>query len=145
MLSLVVKPCSSGNQYVYATIVVVVRLDHVQTTGNAFQSYLVGNVGKSPVAIIAEILRLLLETHMRDHYVEMTVVGEILNDDTTRSAEGDKSSPGCNVAKFADVIVRSECIRWDEPLLRHAVSVGAEHHVRDIEKPSIDKCILRIA
>src|SRR6202000_856588 len=92
MLPLVVQPRASGNQHVDAAIIVIVCLDHIQAAGNAFQSGLFGRGCKFPVPIVAEILNLLFETHMRNHHVEMTAVGKILNDDATGPAEGDQTA-----------------------------------------------------
>src|SRR5262249_36157183 len=76
--------------------------------------------------------------------VEMTVGGEILNDDATGSAEGDKSSPGCDITKFADIIVRGERLLRDQPLFRHTIRVRAKHHMANVEEPPVKECVFWI-
>src|SRR5579864_8243952 len=115
MLPFIVQPRSSGNQDVDATIIIVVRLNHVQAAGNPLESCLFSGECKSSVAGVAEIINLLFQAHMRNHYVEMPVVRKILNNDTTGSAKRDKSSPRSDVAEFADVIVRGERLLRDQP------------------------------
>jgi hypothetical protein len=39
-----------------------------------------------------------------NHHVEVAVVCNILNNDTARSSERDKSSPRGNVAEFTDIM-----------------------------------------
>src|SRR5262249_48036169 len=74
----------------------------------------------------------------------MPVVLEVLDDNATGPAEGDKSSRRSDIAKLADVIVRRERRRRNQPFFRHTIRVRSEHHVRDVEEPLIKERILWI-
>src|SRR5439155_5016514 len=126
VLPLVVQPRAAWNQYVDAAVVVVIDLDHIQTADNAFQAGLFRHAGKATVAVVVEVVELLLQTHVRDHDVEMPVIVEVLDDDAAGSPEGGEAARDSDVTEPADIVVRRKSLWRNQPLLRHLLRVRRE-------------------
>jgi len=95
-------------------------------------------------AVVVKVFELLLEAHMGDHEIEMAVIVEVLENDATGTPEDREPARGGDVAELADIVVGGKRFRRDQPLLWDTVRVLAQHHVRDVEEPPVDECVLGI-
>ena len=66
------------------TIIVVIRLDDIQTTCFSFQASFESPLGEGPIAIASEIMELVLETNRRNHDVQKSVAIEVFQDASSR-------------------------------------------------------------
>ena len=99
------EPGATQHQDIDAAIVVVVGLHDIESADDALQSGPLGHPGKCPVAVVVEVLELIADAHVRDHEVEMAVVVEVFQDDTTRSSKFVDASGDCDIAELTDVVV----------------------------------------
>ena len=77
------KPGAAQNQDIDASIVVVIGLQNVKAAYDACESCLIRHSRERAIAVVVKILKLVADPHMRNHQVEMAVVVEVLQNDST--------------------------------------------------------------
>ena len=141
---MVVEPGAAQDENVDAAVVVVVGLDHVESADDAGEAGLLGHPREGAVSVVVEVLQLIPHAHVRDHQIEVAVVVEVLEDQATSDAELPDPPAGRDVGEAADVRVRLEDLRRNQPVPRHLFRILAQRHVADVEQPAVGKRVLRI-
>src|SRR6185436_4316871 len=110
------KPGAAQHEDVAITIVVIVRVHHVQPAHNSDKTGLFGPFCKSPIAVVAEELHLIAQPPRRLHNVEEPVVIKVLHDRTTGMPASIQPHFRRNIDETPNIEVRLKYTRPDEPL-----------------------------
>ena len=134
-MPLVPQPGAAQDENVQVAVVVVVGVDQVEPAGQPDQARLLRALGEGPVPVVVEEPELAPQVPGGDHEVEEPVAVQVLQDDPARQAAQVEADLGRNVGEAADVRLRREMRRADQPRGRHPVGVFPERHVGDVEQP----------
>src|SRR5215471_6149674 len=84
--ALFVEPRSALDPNIEPTIVIVVGLLDVQTAGHAQKSGFGGAFGEMTVAIVMEVTNLAVQVPGRHHYIDQSIIIEIIKNASTGQA-----------------------------------------------------------
>src|SRR5579884_386633 len=93
-------------------VIVVVRLDDVESAEFTCESGLAGAVAKCAIAVVVEEAELVERPGRRNHDVEQAVAIKVIYDDAAGVLPDAEIGLRCDVRKLADVVFRSKAALW---------------------------------
>ncbi len=133
--SVLPHPRAAQHQNVGIAVVVIVRLDHVETAEDSRESGLRGSIAEGSVLLVQEQPQLPRGIVGRDQKVQIAVVVEVLGHRAPREAERIDARAPRDVGKPRERFVGSKGLGRNPVSRRNSLGVLADGHVSDVEEP----------
>ncbi len=134
--SLLGEPSAAQHEDIGMAVVVVVGVEQVEPADLAVEPRFVHPLGEGPVPVVVVEPHPVAQPERRAEDVDEAVAVEVLGDGATGERDRIDATRMGDVGKAADVGVRRECRRRDQPLLRHLLRPRPERHVDEIQAPA---------
>src|SRR5207245_1558285 len=128
-----VEPRTAFDPNIKQAVVIIVGLLDVQTAGQTQKAGSGGVFGEMPITIVVEIVKLATQVPGRNHYINESVIIEIIEDAAAGKALQIQAQGSRDIRITRQVVSGIKNFRGNEPLRGHLLRIFTQSHIGNVD------------